>query len=745
MRKTTSEETEVLLPDNKSGKKKPPAAKKTAAKKTASKRTAAKKAPRPTKNLLIVESPSKAKTIKKYLGSKYEVMSSKGHIRDLPASRLAVDIENGFKPEYIVPRKDGKAALLKELKAEAKNSRAVYLATDPDREGEAIAWHLAQVLELDETQPNRVTFNEITKKAVTEGIQHPRTIDLDLVASQQTRRVLDRIVGYKLSPFLWHKVKYGLSAGRVQSVATRWVVDREREIEAFVPQEYWNLDACFRNGKKEYTARFYGTKDERISIGNQEENDKIRKDLEGAVYRAASIKKQEKQRNPAPPFTTSALQQEASVHLNMHPQKTMSVAQNLYEGIDVVGHGPIGLITYMRTDSLRISDEARDAAKDFITKTYGEAYYPKTPRIFKTRQGAQDAHEAIRPTDITLTPERIRDSLTNDQYRLYKMIWERFTASQMAAAGFAVRSMEIEANGYYFRASDTKKVFDGYTRLYRYSDETEESSAFPNLEVGDELDLKELISEQKFTQPPSRYTEASLIKTLEENGVGRPSTFAPIVGTIIERDYVEREGKTLKPTQLGIITTDLMIENFSDIVDSAFTAEMEKQLDSVEEGQKTSVDVLSNFYTGFEESLKKAEETTARRKIETPVEESDVVCELCGRKMVYKISRYGKFLACPGYPQCKNTKPVYTQAAGLCPQCGSHLVVRKTQKGKTYYSCERGAECGFRTWDIPTPETCPKCGKTLFRHFGKLLCVTEGCGYETEYKKPTQKAENKES
>ncbi len=716
--------------------KKKGTAKKTAApKKTAAKKSTPKKTVKPTKNLLIVESPSKAKTIKKYLGSKYEVMSSKGHIRDLPASRLGVDIENGFKPEYIVPRKDGKAALLKELKAAAKNSKAVYLATDPDREGEAIAWHLAQMLELDESAANRVTFNEITRKAVTEGIQHPRAINQDLVSSQQTRRVLDRIVGYKLSPFLWHKVKYGLSAGRVQSVATRWVVDREREIEAFVPQEYWNLDARFANGKKEYTARFFGNDEGKITVSSAQENQKIRDELEGKDYLVRSLKEQEKHKNPAPPFTTAELQQDASVHLNMHPQKTMSVAQTLYEGVDVVGHGPVGLITYMRTDSLRISDEARAAARDYIVNTYGEKYYPQTPRIFKTAQGAQDAHEAIRPTDINLTPDSIKSSLTNDQYRLYRLIWERFCASQMASVVQHVRSIEIEAAGYLFRASDTKKVFDGYSRLYRYSEDKEESSAFPDVKEGDKLDFKELVSEQKFTLPPSRYTEASLIKTLKENGIGRPSTFAPIVGTIIERDYVEREGKTLKPTNLGIVTTDLMIENFNNIVDSAFTAEMEQQLDRVEEGQTTLVDVMKNFYGDFAAALEKAESNTEKRRVETPVEESDEVCELCGRKMVYKISRFGRFLACPGYPECKNTKPVYTKASGTCPTCGAGLVVRKTQKGKTYYSCEKGAACGFRTWDVPTPEVCPKCGKTLFRHFSNLVCVTEGCGYETPYKK----------
>ncbi len=712
--------------------------KKAATKKSSAKKTATKK---PTKNLLIVESPSKAKTIKKYLGSKFEVLSSKGHIRDLPASRLGVDIENGFTPEYIVPRKDGKAALLKELKAAAKNSKAVYLATDPDREGEAIAWHLAQMLELDEEAANRVTFNEITRKAVTEGMQKPRAIDKDLVASQQTRRVLDRIVGYKLSPFLWHKVKYGLSAGRVQSVATRWVVDREREIDAFIPQEYWNLDARFNNGKKEYTARFFGNEEGKITVSSAEENAKIRSELDGQDYTVKSLKEQEKVKNPAPPFTTSSMQQDASVHLNMHPQKTMSVAQTLYEGVDVAGLGPIGLITYMRTDSLRISDEARAAAKDFILEAYGEKYYPKTPRSFKTRQGAQDAHEAIRPTEISLTPEKIKGSLTHDQYRLYKLIWERFTASQMACVVQHVRSMEIEAAGYLFRASDTKKVFDGYSRLYRYSEEHEETSAFPDVKEGDVLDFKELVSEQKFTQPPSRYTEASLIKTLEENGIGRPSTFAPIVGTIIERDYVEREGKTLKPTNYGFVTTDLLIENFSNIVDSAFTAEMEEQLDSVEEGKKTSVDVLQSFYGDFAEALEKAEANTERRRVETPVEESDEVCELCGRKMVYKVSRFGRFLACPGYPECKNTKPVYTKAAGSCPLCGSALVVRKTQKGKTYYTCEKGASCGFRTWDVPTNELCPKCGKTLFRHFSTLHCGTEGCDYEAPYQK-NNKTEN---
>ncbi len=690
-----------------------------------------KKSAKPAKNLLIVESPAKAKTIQKYLGYKYEVLSSKGHIRDLPASRLGVDIEHDFTPEYIVPRKDGKSALLKELQAAAKNSRAVYLATDPDREGEAIAWHLAEMLHLDEQAPIRVTFNEITKRAVNEGIATPRTIDKDLVNAQQTRRILDRIVGYKLSPFLWHKVKRGLSAGRVQSVATRLVVDREKEIEAFIPQEYWNIDAWFHNNPKKYAARLVGDANGKLTVTTKEQADRILSDLKGAEYKVTNIKRQEKQKNPHPPFTTSALQQDASIHLNMHPQKTMSVAQSLYEGVDVAGHGLVGLITYMRTDSLRVSAEAQAAAKDYILDIYGENYYPRVPRVFKAKRSAQDAHEAIRPTDIRLTPNAIRNSLSNDQYRLYKLIWERFTASQMAAAVYDVRNVEIGAVGYMFRASDTKLRFDGFTKLYHYADD-EEKSVLPELDQGQILPFDTLTAEQKFTQPPSRYTEASLIKALEENGIGRPSTYAPIIGTIIERNYVEREGKTLKPTVLGNVTTELMIESFRDIVDVNFTAHMETQLDKVEEGQTTSLSVLKSFYEDFEKDLQKAEQTTERRKVELPVEESDVVCEHCGRNMVYKISRYGRFLACPGYPECKNTKPVYTEAPGNCPKCGGKLVVKRTQTGKTYYACADNVNCKFMTWDIPQKESCPKCGGTLFRKFGKVYCLKEGCGYVGE-------------
>lgn len=693
------------------------------------------------KTLVIVESPSKIRTIKKVLGSNYEVLSSKGHIRDLPASKLGVDIQHGFTPEYVVPRKDGKAALLKELKKEAEKSKNVYLATDPDREGEAIAWHLSTLLGLDPDTDIRVSFDEITEKTIKSRIKEPTHIDKNLVYSQQARRVLDRIVGYKLSPFLWKKVKRGLSAGRVQSVATRMVVDREREIEAFVPQEFWNLDAVLKKGNKTFVARFYGNPKKK-TIENKQQLDQILSKTNGAEFIIDKIRRQQKTKIPKPPFTTSSLQQDASVRLNMRPQKTMSVAQSLYEGVEIQGKGLSGLITYMRTDSLRLSDEARFAAKDFILKKYGEEFYPSSPRIFKTKSTAQDAHEAIRPTDVNLTPESVKSSLSSDQYRLYKLIWERFVASQMASAIYDTISVDVKANNCIFKAGDSKITVKGFTVLYNYEDETEENTGnLPMLEEGDKPQLTELKYEQKFTPPPPRYTEASLIKALEENGIGRPSTYAPTISTIIERDYVEKKDKILIPTQMGFITTDLMTENFKDIVDLKFTAEMEEKLDKIEHGEKTYLNVLEDFYSGFEKSLREAEKNMENVHINIPDEVSDVTCDLCGAKMVYKNGRFGKFLACPNFPACRNTKAIINYADGACPKCGARIVIRRSPKGKTYYACERPREeCGFMSWDAPTKETCPQCGKTLFKGISRVKhCLNENCGY-TQKKKTDEKS-----
>lgn len=705
-------------------------AQKTTAAKTATTKKTAKTPRKSGKYLLIVESPTKAKTIKKYLGDKYEVLSSVGHIKDLPASRLAVDIEHDFKPEFIVPRKTGKAAIIRELKAANAKYKKTYLATDPDREGEAIAWHLAQELGLDVSDDIRVTFDEITKKEVTKKIAEPTKIDINLVNAQQARRVLDRIVGYKLSPFLWHKVKRGLSAGRVQSVATKMVVDRENEIRAFVPREFWNLDAVFSNGARSYKARFV-SKGKTREIGSREELDRILDGLKGADFVVADVRKQEKIKTPKPPFTTSSLQQDASARLNMRPSKTMAVAQSLFEGIDLAGEGLTGMITYMRTDSLRVSDDVKILAREKIASLYGKEFVPPTPRYYKSKANAQDAHEAIRPTSVDLTPERVRASMTTEQYRLYKLIWERFIASQMASAVYDTVTVDIEANGCVFRAADSKLRQKGFTVLYNYADEEEEKSGrLPTLEKGQTLPFKEFESEQRFTQPPSRYTEGSLIKALEDNGIGRPSTYATTVSTIIERHYVERNGKVLRPTSIGEVTTDVMNDNFKDIVDMGFTAEMETKLDGIEHGQKTYLEVMKDFYGPFEKELEEAEKKLDGVHIKIPDEESDEICELCGAKMVYKVSRFGKFLACPNYPKCKNTKSIVNYADGSCPQCGGKLIIKKSAKGKTYFACENKDGCGFMTWNAPTRAACPKCGKTLFRRLGKVLeCENPSCGY----------------
>ncbi len=688
--------------------------------------------------LVIVESPAKAKTIQKYLGEGYDVVASMGHVRDLPKSKLGIDIEHGFRPDYVEIK--GKEDLVQTLKKKGKKSDAIYLATDPDREGEAISWHLAYLLGMDLDQANRVTFNEITKSGVQSGMASPRRVDMDLVNAQQTRRILDRIVGYKLSPFLWKKVRRGLSAGRVQSVAVRIIVDREEEIRKFKPQEYWSIDAKLlgKASRKAFAAKLYG-KDKKISIKTKEEADAILKELEGCDYVVENVKKSVRKKSPAPPFTTSTLQQEASRRLGFQARRTMKAAQELYEGVEVGDMGAVGLITYMRTDSLRISDEAAQQAAGFIEQRYGKNYLPPKRRVYKSRNNAQDAHEAIRPTMPEMAPDQVKDSLTGDQYKLYKLVWERFIASQMATALLDTVSVDIRAGEYLFKASGYTVKFDGYTVLYEESKEEtsngEESAsgALPPLEKGDLLKLKSLEGSQHFTQPPPRFTEASLIKTLEENGIGRPSTYAPTITTILSRGYVEREAKALKPTALGEVVTQLMKDQFKKIVDVDFTAQMEKNLDEVEEGAADWVDTLSTFYEDFAATLSQAEKNMDGTRVKVPDEETDEICELCGRKMVIKTGRFGKFLACPGFPECKNTRKIVQDTGGVCPLCGGKVLAKKSKKGKVYYGCENNPKCGFMTWDTPLKETCPKCGATLFRKAGKMgriYCAKEGCDYE---------------
>ena len=691
-------------------------------------------------NLVIVESPAKAKTIQKYLGSDYEVLASMGHVRDLPKSKLGVDVEHDFQPQYLDIK--GKGDLIKKLKQTAAKSSHVYLATDPDREGEAISWHLSQMLGLNEEDPNRVTFNEITKSGVQTGMEHPRQIDLDLVNAQQARRILDRIVGYKISPFLWRKVRRGLSAGRVQSVAVRIIVDREKEIEKFKPEEYWTLDAKMRKKgyQKQFSATFYGDQKGKIKLHNKEEADAILAKLQDAEYIVSNVKKSIRRKSPAPPFITSTLQQEASRKLGFQARRTMKAAQELYEGVEVAGMGAVGLITYMRTDSLRISEEARAAATGFIRETWGDKYLPEKPRYFKSRASAQDAHEAIRPTMPDLSPDKVKDSLSSDQYKLYKLVWERFIASLMANAVYDTVQADITAGEYLFKASGRTVRFDGYTVLYEESkdDEEKEGGALPPLEKDDPLILKELKGNQHFTQPPPRYTEASLIKALEEKGIGRPSTYAPTITPILAREYVERDGKALKPTVLGDVITQLMKDHFKDIVDVGFTAHMEDDLDNVEAGKMNWVDTLHQFYDGFEQTLEKAEKEMDGTRVKIPDEETDEVCELCGRKMVIKVGRFGKFLACPGYPECKNTKKLVKETGGFCPKCGARVLLKKSKKGRPYYGCENNPRCDFMTWDEPLKETCSKCGKSLFRKKGKnakIYCANEECGYERAVEK----------
>ena len=686
------------------------------------------------KDLVIVESPAKAKTIEKYLGSGYKVTASMGHLRDLPKSKMGVDIEHGFEPQYI-PVRD-KKELINELKKEAKEAKTVYLATDPDREGEAISWHLKELLGLDDEKAKRVTFNEITKKVVTESIKNPRSIDQNLVDSQQARRILDRIVGYELSPLLWRKIKKGLSAGRVQSVATRMVVDREEEIEAFQSQEYWLLDARLNCGAEDavFTARFHGKGDKKQELRSKDEVDEVINAVQAQPFTVSGVKRGEKQKSPAPPFITSTLQQEASRRLSMTPRRTMSIAQQLYEGVEISGHGSIGLITYMRTDSLRLSEEALAAAKDFIIGHYGPEYYPGSPRHFKTKAGAQDAHEAIRPTDVNLTPELVRKDLTQEQYRLYRLIWGRFTACQMANAKYDNVAVEVSSAGYTFRATYSEMKFKGFTAVYEEAKDEESSelaNPLPSLSEGQALALEKLIPEQQFTQPPARFTEATLIRAMEEKGIGRPSTYAPTISTITSHDYVIKEGKYLKPTPLGRVVTGLMKEHFADIVDLKFTNQMEEELDGIENGKAQWRDVLADFYGDFSREMNEAEKAMDGVKLKVPDVLSDEYCDVCGRQMVVKKGRFGYFLACPGFPDCTFTKPIVVEMPGKCPKCGGRILKRTSKKGYVFYACERGTDCGFITWDVPTKDFCPACGKTMFKHSGrgplKSFCINEQC------------------
>ncbi len=695
--------------------------------------------------LVIVESPAKAKTIGKYLGADYSVMASMGHVRDLPKSKIGIDIENGFKPDYNVM--SDKRELLKELKSAADKSDFVYLATDPDREGEAISWHLVTMLGLSEDQYNRIAFNEITKSGVKAGMENPHKINMDLVDAQQARRVLDRIVGYKLSPFLWKKVKSGLSAGRVQSVALKLIVDREKEIEAFQPQEFWSIDARFHYMRKLFSAKLTSTlSGDKVEIINQQQAEAIVNSLEGAEYKVVNVKNGKRNRQPAPPFITSTLQQEAARKLGFTGQRTMRVAQQLYEGIDIPGMGTTGLITYMRTDSLRISEEARAAANSYIKGRWGDKYLPSSPRYFKSKSGAQDAHEAIRPSIVDLAPEKIADALTSDQLKLYRLIWARFIASLMAASVQDTTVMDIQANDYIFKANGYSVRFDGFTALYEEGrdDETADKEGnLPQIAEGEILKLKALDSNQHFTQPPARYNEASLTKALEDNGIGRPATYASIISNILQRSYIERQKKMLVPTNLGVTVSELMAEHFKSIVNVKFTAGMETSLDEIGAGKRQWVETIEEFYEGFQKTLKKAEQTLEGVRVKVPDEVTDVVCEKCGRNMIVKSSRFGKFLACPGYPECKNTKPApEDEVKQPCPKCGAKLIKRLSKKtGKKFYGCTNYPECDFAAPGVPTGDKCPECGGFIISGFkGRKFCMNGDCPTRT---KPTKKTTKK--
>ncbi|MDY5948967.1 MAG: type I DNA topoisomerase [Oscillospiraceae bacterium] len=687
--------------------------------------------------LVIVESPAKANTIKKYLGKDYDVVASKGHIRDLPAAKLSVDVKNNFAPKYALIK--GKEKLVKELKEKVEQSDAVYLAADPDREGEAISWHLASVLGLDLNQPNRVTFNEITKTGVANGMANPKRVNLDLVNAQQARRVLDRLVGYRLSPFVSQKIRRGLSAGRVQSVAVRLIVDREEEIKAFNPEEYWVIDAKLATAQRRtFTATLSSDENGKVKISDAAQAQKYLDRLDGAEYEVKSVKKGTRKKNPAPPFITSTLQQEASRKLGFQAERTMRTAQELYEGVNVKGMGMTGLITYMRTDSLRISEEARAAANEYITNVFGSEYLPEKPVYYKSRANAQDGHEAIRPSIPSLSPEKVKDSLTSDQFKIYNLIWKRFIASLMASCVQNTVKAEITAakdlNGSeycIFTAAGYSVRFDGFTKLYELAEEETDKGVLPDIKAGEKLKMRELNSNQHFTQPPARYTEASLIKELEENGVGRPSTYAAILSTIIKRGYVQRKAKQLVPTELGTATTGLLKEKFPKIVNTKFTAQMETNLDKVGSGEEDYVRMLDEFYGDFEKTLEKAKTEMKNVKIQLEEDITDIPCDKCGRMMVIKTGRYGRFLACPGYPECKNAKPLIVNTGAKCPVCGGDIIERKSKKGHVFYGCGNWPKCNFMSWDPPAGEACPKCGKTLFKKKGgKLVCMAEGCGYE---------------
>ena len=697
--------------------------------------------------LVIVESPAKAKNIKGYLGKGYDVIASMGHVRDLPAARLSVDVDNDFAPKYAIIK--GKETFVRDLKKKADKAEYVYLATDPDREGEAISWHLAYLLGLNLDEKNRVTFNEITKTGVQKGMASPREIDIDLVNAQQARRILDRLIGYKLSPFVSQKIRRGLSAGRVQSVALRLVVDREEEIRAFVPEEYWSIDAKFTNppDKKSFAAVLVSDPEgNKLKLGeknidNKEMSDKLLADLDGAEYKVQSVKKGTRKKNPAPPFITSTLQQEASRRLSFQARRTMKAAQELYEGVDVEGMGTVGLITYMRTDSLRISEEARAAGNRYILNTYGEKYLPSKPRYYKTKSNAQDGHEAIRPSMPEVTPDSVKSSLTTDQYKIYKLIWERFISSLMETCHQETIKVEIEAKGYIFNATGYSVKFDGFTALYEEktddSSKTASEAPLPPMAQGDVLKLKSLTGNQHFTQPPSRYTEASLIKALEENGVGRPSTYVTITSTILSKEYVVREGKQFVPTELGEAVTKLLKETLPNIVNVKYTSKMEDDLDKIDSGDKDYIDMIRLYFNDFEEPLEKAKKDMLGVKIKLKEEETDEVSEKCGRNMVIKVGRFGKFLACPGYPECKNTKPLVFKTSAKCPECGGNVIEKRTKKGTSFYGCSNYPKCNFMTWDMPTDEVCEKCGKSLFKKKGGVLYCpdTEGCGFTKSAKK----------
>ena len=697
--------------------------------------------------LVIVESPAKAKTIGKFLGSKYKVIASNGHVRDLPKSQLGVDVEHNFTPKYITLR--GRGDVLETIRREAKNAKKIYLATDPDMEGEAISWHLAQILKLDIDSKCRIESNEITANTVKNSVKAARAIDMNLVDAQQARRVLDRLVGYKISPILWAKVRRGLSAGRVQSVACRILCDREKEIMDFVPEEYWLISAQLKikGSRKHLPAKFYGYGDKRTELHTQAEAEKVVEASSGVPFQVTDIKVGERTRHAPPPFTTSSLQQEASRKLGFTTKLTMLIAQQLYEGVEIQGQGVTGLITYIRTDSVRVAEEAQAQARDYIAETYGQPYVPAKPNVYKGRKGAQDAHEAIRPASLLNRPQDVKASLNNNQYKLYKLIFERFLASQMTEARYEVSTVTLDANGCTYRTTGSRTLFDGYTVLYTEGkDEAEEAEpTLPKLTVGEELQAASIDKEQKFTQAPPRYTEASLVKLLEEKGIGRPSTYAPTISTIIERGYVQREKKQLVPTELGFVVTQLMKDNFKDIVDVKFTADMESKLDKVKDGEQEWTAVINDFYGPFEKTVEKASQSIEKIVIQDEV--SDVPCDKCGAMMVYKMGRFGRFLACPNFPACRNTKAIVEKIDVPCPKCGAALIKRKSKRGKVFYGCERYPECDFVSWDRPTKEKCPKCGGMMVHKMGQnggyTLCTDKACGYVVRpQKKDKEEKEN---